>query len=63
MAFSRNIVLRAIHVQCDDTGAPAKILRVRAMQYTDSSDGSVDTGPERADELTLAQLKTLVAGL
>lgn len=63
MAISRAINLKRVVIAFDASGNFLSANRTRQAAYTDSTDGSIEPGEERQDQLTLAQVKTLVAGL
>ena len=63
MAYTRNFNIKKLELFFDDTGAFQMAMRTRNVQFIDDTDGSVDATKERADQLTLAQVKALVASL
>lgn len=63
MALSKNQFTSSVHVILDSNSAFVSAYRVQAVQIIDSTDGSVVAERARDDQLTLAQLKTIVAAL
>lgn len=63
MALARNTFVSSVQIALNPNGTFSSAIRTQTKQIIDNTDGSIEAERQLVDPITLAQLKTFVAGL